>query len=356
MSYITGNDPVKKDERGNLSFDKEAFIFATNFASDTYFADDLNWKRIALYFTDPTSNQRQIVVLKDEYGNGWFAPSSTARTGSWSLSSIEIFDQDGDSFVVERSNMPSPENFDVAVERVIAPASLITNIPTPVEIIVNGDFPNDVANWDGDGASAVWSNQKAYWAYHDDRSFYQTIPTVPGFTYSFNALMSGLVAATNSLATVKVFPGTVTDTRNGTSIESWHYEQTVHGSGDVDIEHEFTAVGLTTNIAFGTGGNAAAAASFDDISVLALPNTLQITPGEGLFYKQGYKVKIWSDTDSDFLDSTVYEITEILADFITLDKQLPPSYVGKTLRLRFPNYSSVSGEQATKYEYVEAGY
>jgi hypothetical protein len=66
MSYITKNrDTMYKDEKNLVTLDKDLFAFASNF-SDAYFANDLNWKKVAVHYKHSTSNQTRIIVLIKE--------------------------------------------------------------------------------------------------------------------------------------------------------------------------------------------------------------------------------------------------------------------------------------------------
>jgi hypothetical protein len=87
-----------------------------------------------------TTSQRQVIILKDDSARGWFAPTSTSRSGQWSLEKIQIFDRDEDFFAVERANMPSPENFDITLSKRVAPSSTATSFEVPANLNSDSDF------------------------------------------------------------------------------------------------------------------------------------------------------------------------------------------------------------------------
>lgn len=128
MSYITKEkNTMNKGEKNLITIDKAMFAFASTFA-DAYFADSLNWKKIAIHFKHETSNQRKIVALMSESNQGWFQASAMARTGNWQIEQIQVFDKDGDMVSIPRSDMPSPASFDIETVRKIAPAELVVSI------------------------------------------------------------------------------------------------------------------------------------------------------------------------------------------------------------------------------------
>ena len=222
MAYITGLGQLVKGQRQEIYFDKGAFIFATNFATNTYFADDLNWSKVALHFFDPTKNQRNVVILMDDESRGWFAPSVTCRTGDWTIEKISIFDKDGDFFEVQKENIPNAAEIKAKVVRIVAPSTQIaglTNANQTIVLPMSGEPASEASNW-----------------------------------------------------------------------------------------------------------------------------------------KAGFKFKLWSVGDNAYLSEDVYTITNIIDNTLVLDKAVIGDITGKTIVMRFPNYSQVSGEQASKYEYVGVGY
>lgn len=136
MSYITKEKTtMNKDEKNLITINKDLFAFASTF-QDGYFANDLNWKKIAVHFKHETSNQRKIVILMQESEQGWFEASATARTGLWQIEQIQVFDKDGGMVSIPRSDMPTPANFDITTIRKIAPAALVLSIQEGPQKIV----------------------------------------------------------------------------------------------------------------------------------------------------------------------------------------------------------------------------
>lgn len=136
MSYITKDkDTMFKEERNQVTLNKELFAFASDF-NDIYFANDLNWGKIAIHFKHSTSNQKKIVVLREESNTGWFEASALARTGVWQIEMIQVFDKDGDMTDVKRSGMPSPENFDITTTVKIAPSESIISFQDDSNVVV----------------------------------------------------------------------------------------------------------------------------------------------------------------------------------------------------------------------------
>lgn len=211
MSFITKDRNVMyKNERNKIMLNKDLFAFASSF-NDAYFANDINWKKVAVHFKHTGSNQRKIIVMMDESSEGWFEASEMARTGTWEIDQIQVFDKDGDMVSVPRSDMPSPANFDITTTRKIAPAELI--------------------------------------------------------------------------------------------------------SAFLDSTHVLLGLGKAAN------------------------------------YEVGFKVKLWDEASVNYLDSTIYTITEISGDMITLDQSVV-GYVGKILRLKFPNFNDASSRQRGIYQFV----
>lgn len=140
MAYITGLSSVVKGNRQEIYFDKGAFIFATDFATNTYFSNDLNWDKVALHFVAPSGSQKKVIVLKDDHGRGWFAPSSTSRTGDWVLDKIQIFDKDNDFFEVQKSDIPDAASIVAKVVRVIAPASSVVSFANIAPAFIQANY------------------------------------------------------------------------------------------------------------------------------------------------------------------------------------------------------------------------
>lgn len=138
MSYITKEkNTMNKGEKNLITINKAMFAFASTFA-DAYFADSLNWKKIAIHFKHETSNQRKIITLMSEADSAPFEMSEMARTGNWQIEKIQVFDKDGDMVEVPRSDMPSPSSFDFATVRKIAPSETIVAINEGPQKLVLG--------------------------------------------------------------------------------------------------------------------------------------------------------------------------------------------------------------------------
>lgn len=215
MSYITKDkNTMFKDERNKITINKQLFAFASDF-SDSYFANDLNWKKIAVHFRHTTSNQKKIIVLMSDSNSGWFEASALARTGNWEIKEILVFDKDGDFTSVPRTDMPNPESFDISTATKVAPSELIVS-----------------------------------------------------FQDAFNPIL---------------------------------------GSGKTEL------------------------------------------------YRVGYKVVVWDEVLNQQHNATVYTITAINEDKITLNMHVN-DFSGKTLRLRFPAFRNSSAEQRSLFQYVGTGF
>ena len=58
MAIITGPGSVIKGVREDLFFDKDQFLASVTI-SDPFFANERNWKRVALVFKDPAKKQKR---------------------------------------------------------------------------------------------------------------------------------------------------------------------------------------------------------------------------------------------------------------------------------------------------------
>ena len=155
MSFVTAPSSVIKGDRNDVFFDKDQFISAVTIP-DPYFANERNWKRIVLVYMDPNKKQKQFAIVSDNFSRANFEPSEIARTGLWTLEEIRIFDKHQDQYVVTRASMPSPENFDVQAQRIVAPSPLVTSIEVAVDINNDGDFA--VATVEEAGWTQITSN------------------------------------------------------------------------------------------------------------------------------------------------------------------------------------------------------
>lgn len=351
MAYISGLSSLVKGQRGEFFFNKDQFLFATNFATNPYFADELNWSKIALYYKDSTSGQRQIIILKDDNGRGWFAPSAMARTGAWSIDRIEVFDKQGDFFVVTRSNMPSPATLDIAVQRIIAPSPSISTIVANAEVIINGTFAANISGWIA-LAGASWSAGVAAQSIQAsaERGFLQQIATVAGQTYEYSIqIASGTAEFYIASGTYNTQADTVAASRLVTRA----------GVPASTITGQFVASSSAATILV-QSSSAGGAITFDNVSLKQVPNIVELAPLASSGLEVGFKLKIWDDVAGAVLTSDLYTIVSIAPqetkDIITLDKQIVGAYAGKTLRLRFPSYSEVSGKQSALFQYVGSGY
>lgn len=358
MSYITGLSSIEKGQRGEIFFDKGQFIFATDFATDPYFEDELNWKRIALHFKDPTNGQTQIIILKDDGARGWFAPSSTCRTGIWEIEFIEIYDKQGDVFRVERTNMPSPGDFDIDVQRKVPPASLVDSVPAGAagpELLVNGDFgTGDLTGWTanhaGSGSASVTVGNRLLLDHVSGTSLgriYQVISVAENTDYNISY---DVVSGNNNRIVVN--------------------ENTATAGGDERYRVDDAPIG-GVNTTFNSGSNTTlylhlseASSPYEDgemdnFSINAVqdnPNNLTLEAGEAANWSVGFKCRIWDDVAGSYVTNDVYEIIDITGEVITFDQNIQGNIQGKTLRLRFPEYTDASGVQASLYQYVSQGF
>lgn len=349
MSYITGLTSIVKGQRGEIFFNKDQFLFATDFASDPYFADELNWQKIAVYYADASSGQRQVIILMDDHGRGWFAPSVMARSGDWSVEKIEVYDKQGDFFTIGRDNMPSPEGFDVAVQRVVAPSPSLLAVQENAELVSNGTFNSDISGWVA-LAGAQWNAGKAEQTAQatEERGFIVVLSTEVGKTYEYKL---DTLAASN----VIIANGTKAD-KAGVVLDAIVTRLNVPAGA---IRGQFiagaTSVSILVQSAF-----AANAIQFDNVSAKKVPHIVETAAGMTSILSPGFKVKIWDDNAGAFISNEVYLIDSLLAeetkDIVTLNKQIVGDWAGKTLRLRFPSFSEVSGKQASLYQYVGTGY
>jgi hypothetical protein len=151
MSYITKNrNTMYKNEKNLITLDKDLFAFASDF-SDVYFANDLNWKKVAIHYKHSTSNQTRIIVLLKEQEEGWFEISEMARTGTWQIDRIQVFDKDGGMETILRAGMPSPATFDIVANRKIGPSpsiSLVSGSSVTVESAADLEVGFKVKLWD----------------------------------------------------------------------------------------------------------------------------------------------------------------------------------------------------------------
>lgn len=137
MAYITKDkDTMNKEDRNKISINKDLFAFASNF-EDIYFANDLNWKKIAIHFKHITSNQKRIIVLLQDNDEGHFEVSAMARTGAWQIEQIQVFDKDGGMEAIQRAGIPEATAMDISVIRKIAPSELILSIANNKELTVS---------------------------------------------------------------------------------------------------------------------------------------------------------------------------------------------------------------------------
>ena len=365
MSYISGLSSIIKGERKELYFNKDQFLFATNFASNPYFADELNWARLALYYKDPTSQQRKIIILKDDNGRGWFAPSEMSRTGTWEVQKIEVYDKQGDFFVVERSNMPSPATFNIAVNRIVAPATPVISCLEGEELIIGGQFDAMYPVWTTtENATLTASLLEGTLANSQTivqgNSMYaeQDSTVETGARYRASMLVPALTNVQNMFFETSYQMGAYDTVYSGVGPQTNKKMQVYFDAANTSVTTRFGLI----NLAAGSAAPGTRSVKVDNVSLVKAASELTLTMGQAINWRVGFKAKIWDLAANTWLSNDVYEIAEVqegylgLYDKLTLDKQIRGDYFGKMLTLRFPSYSECSGTQASLYQFVGSTY
>ena len=91
------------------------------------------------------------IVLIKEQEEGWFEISEMARTGSWQINRIQVFDKDGGMETILRAGMPSPATFDIVADRKVAPSpsvSLVSGNSVTVGSVADFEIGFKVRPWD----------------------------------------------------------------------------------------------------------------------------------------------------------------------------------------------------------------
>lgn len=385
MAYVNGELSVKKGERAEVYFDKSAFIFATDFTADEYFADDLNWKRIALHFKDATLNQRDVVILKDDHGRGWFEPSTTSRTGDWILQKIEIFDKDGDFFPIESADIP--EEFKITVQRVIAPASKVVSIifesgAGSSNLLVNGDFEAPVVlpiteeqfipgwfNGSSVGVATVQTIEVAAGETNSSVLFTKTgALDEEASVWAEYDVTSGRDYVLEYEVTEHTMTGDAPQPLAFVAYAAVGEDEPVvlatkaedNGVGVYSLD--FTPMQGRVKVAFGVIGTAGTQGTmaFDNISLkLKELDTISVQLEEGTdkHYIPGFRFKLWNQTTNAFVSNDVYTIVDKVGTVLRLDKATPVVDIEtNSVLAKYPNYADTSGEQSALYEYVGVGY
>lgn len=154
MSFITTPGSMVKGTEEVISFNKESFLFQVAI-SDPFFANERNWKRVALVFEDAAGKQRQYAILSDGWSKAKFQPSETSRTGTWALKEIHMYDHHMGFYKIERAELPTPTDFDIEATRIVAPSATITSFEQAVE--KNSDPGFDEASLTASGWSKIVS-------------------------------------------------------------------------------------------------------------------------------------------------------------------------------------------------------
>lgn len=111
-------------ERGSLqsySLDQSDLIALV---SDSYFQDKANWQKVVLTYVSSVSNQLSIIsftpseIIDEVSAMGFF--SAEARD-AFQVSNISIYDKQNGRYRIERADIPSVGNYDVAFEPPLPP-------------------------------------------------------------------------------------------------------------------------------------------------------------------------------------------------------------------------------------------
>lgn len=350
MSYITKNrTEMFKNERNQITLDKDLFAFASNF-NDSYFANDMNWKKLSIQFRHSTSNQKKIVVIMAERNDGWFEASTLARTGSWQIDRIQVFDKDGDMDTIYRADMPSPSNFDIETKAKIAPSPLVTGFVENPEAITNGDLSNGLVNWIAISSTTVQNDGQPYAQFSGgtaERGLIKHFSTVPGKRYKYSFRVQSANAVDVIIANGQNY--TMTDTEASSLITRLGL------TGDTVYSGEFTASSLNTTIGVRNSVEGQVV-GFGSLSSQEVCFKLEVAEGDTTDLMEGYELKLWDETAGAFLTEDIYTVKEIIAQpssqLIVFEDQFFGAYEGKSLRLRFPNYSDASAVQKSMFQYV----
>lgn len=330
MAYITKEkDTMNKQEVNRITINKDLFAFASDF-QDVYFANDLNWKKIAIHFKHTTSNQKKIIVLLQDSEEGRFEVSAMARTGAWQIEQIQVFDKDGGMEAIKRAGIPEATAMDISVIRKIAPSEIITNISSGSSVLTDY-VPNGSANGTLSFQGEVIVDLNSGWAAGG------TLTTSIGVAFSSQSGAGG------ALYLEEFVNGSWTEIQNyiTSSDAVWNANNTINAS----------ATALRMRIVNNDSMNSMIYGSFTAQTMSAVAQVLSVAPGKTLNFEVGYRVRIWDEVAMGYHDAFVYRITAVVNDTITLDGPIA-NHTGKTLRLKFPSYADASAKQKGIFQFV----
>lgn len=358
MTYITKDKSTMfKDERNKITLDKDLFAFASDF-SDAYFANNLTWKKTAIHFKHTTSNQKKIIVLFSDSNEGWFEASALARTGSWQIDKIQIFDKDGDMETVQRADMPTPANFDIETIRKIAPSETIVAINEGPQKLVLGSGKG--ALYEPGFKVRLWNNTLLN--FHDSTVY--TINTINGDELELNSPVANYLNAGGT--TVYSQSGTV---NGGAPMPdgSMYMQGTVYEINNQVVSNlvENELYNFTLNLSMPT----ISAGQTNEISWYiriedSNDTNMLVLSGSGDTFSDSYNSSSFSDSFTIPVGGLV-GANRIVFGLYTgsmNDGSLPINFAltisntsGSTLKdlsLRFPNFTNASGRQKGIYQFI----
>lgn len=109
---------ISKNVEYNLTLTKSEILLLPKVANHLYFIDPANWKEIDVTYKTVAGNQYESVIFPvtaGEIQSGEFFVSSKSR-GDLTFLKMTIHDFDGGSLPIFRSEIPSPETFDIPIE------------------------------------------------------------------------------------------------------------------------------------------------------------------------------------------------------------------------------------------------
>lgn len=330
MAYITKDkDTMNKEDRNKISIDKDLFAFASNF-EDIYFANDLNWKKIAIHFKHTTSNQKRIIVLLQDNDEGHFEVSAMARTGSWQIEQIQVFDKDGGMEAIQRAGIPEATAMDISVIRKIAPSEIITNIAFSTSVLTDY-VPSNLANGTLSFQGEVIVDLNSGWAAGSN------LATFVGLAFSSQGGAGG------ALYLEQLINGSWTEIQNyiTSSDAVWNANNTISAN----------ATAVRMRIINNDSMNSMIYGSFSAQAMSDENQVLTVGAGKTTNFLVGYTVRIWDEVALGYHDAVIYTITDVTGDNITLDKDIL-NHSGKTLRLKFPSYADASANQKGIFQFV----
>jgi hypothetical protein len=330
MAYITKEkDTMNKEEVNRIAINKDLFAFASNF-QDIYFANDLNWKKIAIHFKHTTSTQKRIVVLLQDSSEGLFEVSAMARTGAWQIEQIQVFDKDGGMEAIQRAGIPEATAMDISVIRKIAPSEIITNIAASTSVLTDY-VPTALANGNLSSQGEVIVNLNSGWAAG------LNLATFVGIAFSSQGGAGG------ALYLEQFVNGSWTEIQNyiTSSDAVWSANNTVASN----------ATAIRMRIVNNDSMNSMIYGSLSAQAMSAENQVLSVAAGKTTNFLVGYTVRVWDEVAMGYHDAVVYTITDVVGDTIKLNQDIS-NHSGKTLRLKFPSYADASANQKGIFQFI----